>query len=156
MRLYRLSYAALLLSLPVILAAQPVGKARYGGWGVDLKDMDTGVKPGDDFFRYVEGHWLKTADIASDKARAGYNYDLPDATEIEVRDLVQQAGAAPSDPIMRQVGDSYAAFMDRSGIEQRGLAPLQPYLRGAPPGLPVPIRRRNRQKEAILEDRRKY
>jgi len=129
MRLRRLSYAVLLLSLPVMLAAQPAAAPRYGPWGVDLKDMDTSVKPGDDFFRYVEGHWLKTAEIQSDKARAGYNYDLPDATEIEVRGLVEQAGAAPSDPIMRQVGDYYAAFMDQSGIEARGLAPLQPYLK---------------------------
>jgi putative endopeptidase len=88
MRFRALSYAALLLAVPTTLAAQPAGKPRYGTWGVDLNDMDKSVRPGDDFFRYVEGQWLKTAQIKPDKSRAGYNYDLPDATEVEIRDLV--------------------------------------------------------------------
>ena len=129
MRSRYLTLAAVLLAVPVVSLAQPTGKPHYGAWGVDLADMNPSVKPGDDFFGYVEGHWLKTAQIAPDKARAGYNYDLPDATEIEVRDLVKQAGANSSDPIMRQVGDFYSAFMDQAAIERRGLAPLQPYLK---------------------------
>lgn len=107
-----------------VIAAAP----KYGAWGVDLRDMDASVKPGDDFFGFVEGHWLKTADIQADKSRAGYNYDLPDATEIEVRQLVEGAGPHPSDAIMRQVSDYYTAYTDRAGIDARGLAPLQPYL----------------------------
>ena len=39
---------------------------RFGTWGVDLAGMDTTVRPGDDFFRYVNGTWLDTAVIASD------------------------------------------------------------------------------------------
>jgi len=129
MRRIGITLAALLLASPATLAAQqPPKGARYGSWGVDLKDMDPGVKPGDDFFRFVEGHWLKTAAIAPDKARAGYNYDLPDATEREVRALVEAAGSRPTDPVMRQVGDFYAAYVDTAGIEARGLAPLKPYL----------------------------
>ena len=128
MRYRTLSVAALLVTLPALSLAQPTGKPAYGAWGVDLRDMDTSVRPGDDFFRYAEGHWLKTAEIAPDKARAGYNYDLPDATEKEVRALVERAGDAPADPTMRQVGDFYAAYMDQAAIEARGLQPLKPYL----------------------------
>ena len=117
--------AALAIASPGASAAP---KPAYGAWGVDMADMDKGVKPGDDFFGYVEGTWLKNHPIAEDKRGAGYNYDLPDATEIEVRDLVQQAGAAPADPMMKQVGDFYRAYMDQDAIESRGLAPLKPYL----------------------------
>src|SRR6476469_374894 len=102
MRIRHWMLAAAMLSMPAVLNAQPTGKPSYGSWGVDLKDMDPSVKPGDDFFRYVEGKWLKNAPIAEDKSRAGYNYDLPDATEVEVRGLVEQAGATP-DPMMRQI-----------------------------------------------------
>jgi putative endopeptidase len=116
--------AALAIASPAVSAPTPV----YGAWGVDTADMDKSVKPGDDFFGYVEGTWLKNHPIAEDKRGAGYNYDLPDATEIEVRDLVQQAGASPSDPTMKQVGDFYRAYMDQSAIDSRGVAPLQPYL----------------------------
>src|SRR5690348_18385517 len=104
---------------PAVSASKPV----YGAWGVDTADMDRTVKPGDDFFEYVEGSWLKNHPIAEDKRGAGDNYDLPDATEGEVRNLIQQAGAAPSDPRMKQVGDPYAAQLHRQPIDARGREP---------------------------------
>ena len=77
--------------------------------------MDTSVKPGDDFFGYVEGHWLKTVRSSPTNPGAGYNYDLPDATEVEVRKLVEDA--APIRPIrsLRKVSDFYAALIDAAG-----------------------------------------
>jgi endothelin-converting enzyme/putative endopeptidase len=117
--------AALAIASPAA-AQQP--KATYGSWGVDTADMDTSVKPGDDFFAYVEGTWLKNHAIPEDKRGAGYNYDLPDSTEVEVRDLIQKAGDNATDPLVKQVGDFYRAYMDEAGIEARGLAPLKPYL----------------------------
>ncbi len=122
--------AALLLSTVMPSIAQGAGpaKPRYGSWGVATADMDRAVKPGDDFFRYAEGSWLTKTEIAPDKTGAGYNYDLPDEVEVEVRQLVESAGAAPNDPVLRQISDFYAAWMDAQGIEARGLAPLRPYL----------------------------
>jgi len=110
------------------LAQTSAPKPKYGPWGVDYASMDKGVKPGDDFFRYAEGTWLKTAPIAPDKARAGYNYDMPDESEAEVRKLVEDAGPAPADPKMRRITDFYGAWMDQAGIEARGTAPLKPWL----------------------------
>src|SRR5206468_9526325 len=121
---YLLLAGALTAAFPAIAAAP-----HYGTWGVETRDMDRSVKPGDSFFQYVEGHWLNTAQIASDKARAGYNFDLPDATEVEVRQIVEGAAAGPANPQMQQVSDYYAAYMDEAAIEARGLAPLQPYLK---------------------------
>jgi endothelin-converting enzyme/putative endopeptidase len=117
---------ASLLATPAF--AQTAARPKYGTWGVDYGTMDKSVKPGDDFFRFAEGSWLRDAPIAADKSRAGYNYDLPDETEAEVRNIVESAGANPADPVMRQVGDFYAAWMDQAGIEARGTAPLLPYL----------------------------
>jgi endothelin-converting enzyme/putative endopeptidase len=124
------SLLLLLTASTVALAGPALAQTapKYGSWGVDYSTMDKSVKPGDDFYRYAEGTWLRDAQIAPDKSRAGYNYDLPDQTEIEVRKMVEEAGAHPTDPVMRQVGDFYAAWMDQAGIEARGLAPLQPYL----------------------------
>ena len=69
----------LLLGISGLAMAQSgAPKPKYGPWGVDYASMDKSVKPGDDFFGYAEGSWLKTAPIAPDKARAGYNYDMPD------------------------------------------------------------------------------
>ena len=121
----------LFLAASTALAALPAAAQvapKYGSWGVDYATMDKSVKPGDDFFRFAEGSWLRNTVIAPDKSRAGYNYDLPDQTELEVRKMVEDAGPSPADPVLRQVSDFYAAWMDVDGIEARGLAPLKPYL----------------------------
>ena len=109
-------------------SAADAPRAKYGTWGVDYADMDKSVKPGDDFFDYVEGTWLKTHAIPADKSRAGYNYDLPDDTEIQVRAIVEDAARNPENATARQIGDFYAAWMDQAGIEAGGTAPLKPYL----------------------------
>ena len=144
----------LLLGMSGMALAQTAAlKPKYGPWGVDYASMDKATKPGDDFFRYAEGSWLKTAPIAPDKARAGYNYDMPDESEAEVRKLVEDAGASPADPKMRRITDFYGAWMDQAGIEARGTAPLKPWLARiaaiktthqlvalmADPGFPAPI-----------------
>jgi predicted metalloendopeptidase len=120
--------ALLLLGMSGLALAQTAPKPKYGPWGVDYTSMDKATKPGDDFFRYAEGSWLKTAPIAPDKARAGYNYDMPDESEAEVRKLVEDAGANPADPKMRRITNFYGAWMDQAGIEARGTAPLKPWL----------------------------
>ena len=128
MRRSALLAAGLLAAMPAFLVAQTAKHPRYGGWGLDLADMDRSVKPGDDFFAYVEGTWLKNHPIPADKVGAGYNYDLPDEIEGQVRTIVEQSAAHPTDAAARKVGDFYAAWMDEAGVETRGLQPLRPWL----------------------------
>ncbi|MBW6523953.1 M13 family metallopeptidase [Sphingomonas sp. RHCKR47] len=119
--------ALALVSVPALLAAQAAAP-RYGAWGLELQNMDKSVKPGDDFYAYAEGTWLRDHAIPADKVGAGYNYDLPDEIEAQVRRIVENAAARPGDATARKVGDFYAAWMDAPGIEQRGLAPVKPWL----------------------------
>jgi endothelin-converting enzyme/putative endopeptidase len=119
----------LLLVGAIAVAVPAVGAGpKYGTWGVAIADMDTNVKPGDSFFDYAEGTWLKNYPIPADKAGAGYNYELPDEIELQVRKMVEDVTAKADSPIAQKIGDAYAAWMDEAGIEQRGLAPLKPYL----------------------------
>ncbi len=54
------------------MAAQAkTGKAVLGTWGVELTAMDKSIQPGDDFFRYAGGTWMKTTEIPADRARWG-------------------------------------------------------------------------------------
>ncbi len=115
-------------ALAIASPASSAPKAVYGTWGVEMKDMDPGVKPGDDFFAYAEGTWLKNHPIPADKTGAGYNYELPDDIELQVRKMVEDVTAKADSPISQKIGDAYAAWMDEVGIEARGLAPLKPYL----------------------------
>ena len=126
MRFRYLAIAGMLATTaPAILfAAGP----RYGTWGVAPEDMNTNVKPGDDFFEYAEGTWLKVHPIPADKTGAGYNYELPDEIEQQVKKMVEDVTTNPTSPIAQKIGDAYAAWMDEAGIEQRGLEPAKPWL----------------------------
>jgi endothelin-converting enzyme/putative endopeptidase len=115
------------LATPVALGAQSSGP-RYGDFGLELQNMDRSVKPGDDFYDYALGTWLRDHPIPADKTGAGYNYDLPDEILAQVRQIVEQAAAKPDSPTAGKVGDFYSAWMDEKGIEARGLAPLKPWL----------------------------
>ena len=122
----------LMLATVVAAATSSIAPAaappRYGTWGVATEDMDTKVKPGDDFFVFAEGTWLRNHPIPADKTGAGYNYELPDEIEQQVRQMVEDVTAKPNSPIAAKIGDAYAAWMDEAGIEQRGLEPLKPWL----------------------------
>src|SRR2546423_588041 len=66
---------------------------RYGTWGVDLQGMDTSVKPGDDFFKYVNGKWAATTQIPPDKSGYGAFAVLGDLSEARVHALLDRWAA---------------------------------------------------------------
>jgi len=122
-----------LLLVSALLAAAPAlafAAQKVGDWGYDASAMDRGVKPGDDFFAYVNGSWLKRTEIAPDRTFAGIDSVLNDQIDKDVRDIIQDAAKNPaaSGKIGQQVGDFYASWMDQGGVEARGLAPAKPYL----------------------------
>ncbi|HYL02825.1 MAG TPA: M13 family metallopeptidase [Steroidobacteraceae bacterium] len=112
-------------------AAAPASAARaqLGAFGLDLDGRDTRVKPGDDFYRYADGHWLDTHTIPPDRTRFGSFDELQERTEQQVRGIVESLPAdAPLGSIARKVGDYYRAYLDTGAIEHAGLAPAQPGL----------------------------
>jgi endothelin-converting enzyme/putative endopeptidase len=125
---------AVLASLAVAAAAAPspaaeVTHPRYGAWGYDSTAMDPTVRPGDDFFAYVNGRWDARTTIAADRSRAGVDVDLTDEAESEVRDIAQTLAVnPPADPGERKIGDLYAAWMDEAAVEAHGVEPLKPWL----------------------------
>ena len=119
---------ASLLAVSVPFAAN-AAKPEYGTWGYEPSAMDSSVKPGDDFWAYVNGSWDKHTQIAADRASAGPFVTLSDQSEKDVRQIVEQLAADPNrDQLGQQVGDYYASFMDTGAIEAAGTAPLKPYL----------------------------
>jgi endothelin-converting enzyme/putative endopeptidase len=117
-------------SLLAIAAAPTVAaKPVYGSWGYDQSAMDSSVKPGDDFWAYVNGTWDRKTQIAADRASAGPFVTLSDQAEKDVRQIVEQLAADPNrDQLGQQVGDFYSSFVDTSAIDAAGTAPLEPYL----------------------------
>jgi putative endopeptidase len=109
-------------------APPPAPKANLGAWGVELSGMDTSAKPGDDFFQYVNGHWLKTAEIPADRASTGSFQLLGIESEKRMRAIMDGLAAKPDGVLSgeeRKMHDLYAAFLDTKQIEDRGLTPVQ-------------------------------
>ena len=99
--------------------------------GVDLAGMDRAVAPGDDFFAYANGAWIKTTRDPADRSSCGIGADAgrahrPSAPPTLIADAPKATRRAGSDA--RKIGDYYASFMDEAAIEAKGLAPLQPTL----------------------------
>lgn len=91
-------------------------------------NVDESVRPADDLFRHVNGPWLASAVIDDDKPATGVFYDLRDAAEEAVRDIVTGlTGAEPGTDAAR-VERMYASFMDEGAVEALGARPLAPFL----------------------------
>jgi putative endopeptidase len=105
-----------------------VNPPAIGKWGVDLTAMDVSVKPGDGFFQYVNGNWLKTAEIPPDRSSTGSFQNLRIESEKRLKEIVATLEAKPADqlsPEERKLRDLYDAFEDQTQIDSRGLAPAQ-------------------------------
>lgn len=95
--------------------------------GIDKKNMDTKVKPGDNFADYVNGAWYKTAKIPADKASYGAFDMLYDQSQKDVKAIIEEAAKsnAAEGTDEQKIGDYYASYMDRKGRNAKGIAPIQ-------------------------------
>ncbi|PHS21452.1 MAG: peptidase M13 [Robiginitomaculum sp.] len=100
---------------------------ELGSFGIDTAAMNAEVKPGDDFFRYVNGTWLDTFEIPEDRTRYGSFSVLTDRSEKQVKGIIEDAAAKSAAPgsAEQKVGDLFASYMDADAIEAKGLTPLQ-------------------------------
>lgn len=103
-------------------------KAQTGAFGLDLASLDPAMKPGDDFYRYVNGRWLADTQIPADRASWSEFGRLAELNAQRVHAILDEAAARPATPTARKLGDLYASLMDEATIEAKGLAPLQPDL----------------------------
>jgi putative endopeptidase len=124
MRLTPALLAVSLLTLPAFAADKP----QFGQFGVDLGAMDKSVKPGDNFFSYTNGNWLKTAVIPPDRSQTGSFQDLQILSETRMRAIVddlEKKTYAQLSPEEKKLRDLYDAFEDTAAIQANGLKPVQ-------------------------------
>lgn len=96
--------------------------------GLDVALMDTTVSPADDFFKYVNGNWLKQATIPSDRGRWNSFDEVRDVNSQTVLDVLNKAAKsgkydATSDQM--KAADFYSVGMDSLLAESVGLRPIQ-------------------------------
>ncbi|MBL0165056.1 MAG: M13 family metallopeptidase [Xanthomonadales bacterium] len=116
---------------PTALADAPVpmpsaAKPRFGDFGFDATGMDRSVLPGEDFFDYVNGNWVRNTEIPADRSSYSSFTLLSEQAQKDTRAILEKAAAdTTASGDSRKIGDYYAAFMDAQGIEAKGMAPIQ-------------------------------
>ncbi|HLZ42602.1 MAG TPA: M13 family metallopeptidase [Candidatus Sulfotelmatobacter sp.] len=98
--------------------------------GIVVANMDRSVKPGDDFYLYANGDWIKRAVIPADRAAVDVWSKLDDLSNKRTADLIAEIAKSnpPAGSGMRKVADLYNSYMDEAGIEAKGLASVKPNL----------------------------
>ena len=98
--------------------------------GINLEAMDTSVRPGDDFFSYVNGTWVAETEIPADKASYNMFNIIHEETQENVKTIIEASatGDFAKGTDEQKVGDLYKSYMDMETRNAKGVEPLQPLL----------------------------
>jgi predicted metalloendopeptidase len=115
---------ALLCAVGAVAGCATGADADATRTGIDRAAGDPAVRAQDDFFRHVNGRWLKTTEFPADKAYLGSFESINDNVQDQLRGLVEKAAASRGSADERRIGDLYESFMDEAAVERAGLGPL--------------------------------
>ena len=96
----------------------------------DIKNMDTAVKPGDDFFDYTNGTWLKNNPIPADKNSRSSFDELIEKNRHDIKEIIEESAAAKDvqpGSNAAKIGAFFNSGMDTISIEKQGITPLEPF-----------------------------
>jgi putative endopeptidase len=96
----------------------------------DIHNMDTTTKPGDDFFVYTNGTWLKNHPIPADKNSVSAFVELFENSRNDIKAIIMDAASTKDvaeGSATQKIGTFYNAGMDTVTIEQKGIEPLKPF-----------------------------
>lgn len=99
--------------------------------GIDMNNIDSNVSASSDFYRHVNGQWLKNTEIPADKSNFGSFGQLYDESQIKLRSIIERSAekankVAGSDE--QKLGDFYLSYMDVEKAEMLGYTPIKPEL----------------------------
>lgn len=125
--LLRYLAAAAFLSILAAFAQQAPAPETHG---IVVANIDRSVEPGNDFYRFANGDWIKRSEIPPDRAGIDVFTKLGDLSNKRTKDLIEEI--AKSDAAAgsgeRKVADLFNSYMNESAIEAKGMAPLKPHL----------------------------
>jgi len=96
---------------------------------IDKSNIDTNIKPGDNFFLYANGGWLKNNPVPASKTRWGTFDVLRLESADRLKKIADEAAAHGDDSVSQRVGDFYASGMDTASINKLDFSPIEPELK---------------------------
>lgn len=117
-------FAALLLSSTTAFAQQSLSS------GIDKNNMDLSVKPGNDFFRYAAGNWMKTHPLDAEHTENGAFTDLQELSQKRIQGIIQEYASKPQTKgsLGQKIGSLYNLMMDSVRLNKEGYSPIKPTL----------------------------
>ena len=99
--------------------------------GINVANMDKSIKPGDNFYLYCNGDWIKNTPMPADRARLSVFSALDDIANKNTAAIIEEAAknGASGDASKRKIADLYNSYMDEKTINSKGGEPLQPHLK---------------------------
>jgi putative endopeptidase len=104
------------------------GKSKKADPAINAANMDTAVKPGDDFYRFANGSWLKNNPIPAEYSRYGVFELLQEENYEQLKTILAEASAdknAATGTVNQKIRDYYNSGMDTVKIDKNGISPLK-------------------------------
>lgn len=94
--------------------------------GITLDNMDKNIRPQDDFYRHVNGHWLDTFEMPADKSNYGSFTRLGDASRDDVKAIILDVSSRsnPDGSTEQKIADIYSTYMDSETLNAAGMQPI--------------------------------
>lgn len=119
------------LILAAMLICSTAASAQGLKSGIDKNNMDLNVKPGDDFYEYSVGNWLKTHPLDPQHPMNGSFVDLEEQNNDRIRELVEGYANTPQKQgtLGQKIGSLYRMYMDTARLDREGITPIKPILK---------------------------
>ncbi len=98
--------------------------------GIDLKNLDTSIKPGNDFYHYAAGGWLKSHPLDAEHAENGAFVDLQELNQKRIQGIILEYASKPQQKgsLGQKIGSLYNLMMDSVRLNREGWTPIKPTL----------------------------
>jgi len=112
------------------LLAAPIGAQNLKS-GIDKSNLDTSTKPGDNFYQYAAGGWLKAHPLDAQHPMNGAFVDLEEQNNDRIRTVVESYANTPQKQgtVGQKIGDLYSLYMDTTRLNREGYNPIKPILK---------------------------
>ena len=119
-----------LIMVVFVMASFGIGAQTIVKKSIDKADMDFSAKPGEDFYQYADGNWLKTHPLDAEHPMNGAFVDLEEQNNDRIRDLIKEYASKkmPQGTVGQKIGSLYRMYMDSTGRNQMGYNPIKPAL----------------------------
>ena len=108
------------------LATMTVAASAQLRSGINLNDLDTSVRPADDFYEYACGGWMKANPLPAAYSRYGSFDRLAEDNNKRINGILKELleNSYPQGSVEQQLSDLYKLAMDSARREKDGVAPI--------------------------------